>query len=60
MLDVALFISQLAGAFISDSVGEGEFPTESSNGQEIYVLVFMLHLMLIVHGPVSQSDLSTV
>lgn len=35
--DVTLFNSQLAGAFMSDSLREGEFFTESSNGQEMDV-----------------------
>lgn len=53
--DVTLFISQLAGAFISDSVRE-RVSTESSNGQEMDVLVFMLRLILIIQRPISQSD----
>lgn len=59
--DVTLFISQLAGAVISDSlcVRERVFLTESSNGQEMDVLVFMLHLILIMLEPVSQSDFGT-
>lgn len=49
--DVKLFIRQLAGAFLSDSLREGEFLTEPCNGQQMDVSVFVLSI-LIIQGPV--------